>query len=59
MTVDWIPGDLDGSDLVDLADFVDYKQSFGSNHPPADIDNSGLVDLGDFVILKNHFGESR
>ncbi|MBN1257317.1 MAG: DUF362 domain-containing protein [Planctomycetes bacterium] len=59
ITVDWLPGDLDGSDLVDFADFTILKVYYSLNYPPADFDNSGKVDFEDFVILKTYYGESR
>ncbi|MBN1257180.1 MAG: hypothetical protein JXA52_05695 [Planctomycetes bacterium] len=58
--VDWIPGDFDGNNKVDFADFIILK-SFNSDGDKllADVDNNGIVDLADFIYLKTHYGESR
>jgi hypothetical protein len=55
-------GDTVGNDLVvDLSDFLAFKNAFGHNYPNpkydpcADYDRNGQIDLSDFLIFKNAF----
>ncbi|MBN1256229.1 MAG: hypothetical protein JXA52_00835 [Planctomycetes bacterium] len=59
ITVDWIPGDIDGSNKVDFADFNLLKKNYNTDFAPADLDGNGIVDFADFTILKSHYSESR
>jgi hypothetical protein len=50
--------DLDGSNTVDLDDYVVLGSEWYTISPLADIDGSGGVDLDDYVILgKNWYTE--
>ena len=51
-----IPGDFDGNDLVDFADFLMFADAFGGTSAKFDLDGSGLVDFGDFLIFVGNFG---
>ncbi|MBT4502877.1 MAG: hypothetical protein HOC74_34405 [Gemmatimonadetes bacterium] len=51
-----LPGDFDGSGLVDFADFFLFADQFGGTDPVYDIDGSGLVDFADFFLFADQFG---
>lgn len=56
-----IPGDFDGSGMVDLADFGLLKAAFGrvdATRAAGDADGDGDVDLSDFGLLKANLGRS-
>ena len=60
MTVDIVPGDIEGSLLTDIADILDWLNFLGAATtavPPlyADVDGSGLTDIADVnaIILAN------
>lgn len=54
------PGDVNGDDKVDLADFNVLKTHFNGAGllSQGDLDRDGVVDLEDFSLLKDHFGDS-
>ena len=58
-----LPGDFDGSGLVDFADFFLFADHFGRElgeqifDPLFDLDESGAVDFADFFLLADHFGQ--
>ncbi len=58
-----INGDIDGSNVVDTADYTILKAAFGSLpgdsnwNPNADLDGDGAVGLSDFAILKGNLGK--
>ena len=51
-------GDLDGSNSVDLADYLILAAAWSQPDPVADVDGSGLVDLDDYFLLSNRWNES-
>ena len=59
------PGDLNGDDRVDLADFFEFGKDFGLRrgmpgfHPGCDLNGDGIIDLTDFFILVENFGTAR
>ncbi|MBN1257914.1 MAG: surface layer protein B [Planctomycetes bacterium] len=59
LTIDWLPGDVDGNDLIDLADFFILKTYYGTFYSAANIDNLEKVDFADFVIMRTHYGTTR
>ena len=56
--------DFDSSGVVDLADFLQFVNAFGSSDGDAkfeakfDLDGSGTVDLADFLQFVNVFGQT-
>jgi hypothetical protein len=53
-----LPGDYNGDDKVDAADYTIWRDTFNStNDLRADGDASGTVDAGDYDVWKSHFGE--
>ncbi|MEO1129683.1 MAG: S8 family serine peptidase [Planctomycetota bacterium] len=59
------PGDVDGDNDTDLADFTDLASNFGATGLPfgsgqsrslGDLDDDGDVDLQDFTLLSQDFG---
>jgi hypothetical protein len=54
-----LPGDYNGDDMVDAADYTVWRDSLNSTTDlRADGDESGTVDLADFGVWKSHFGTS-
>jgi len=59
-----INGDINGDNVVSLADFGLLKLAYGSSpglpswNPQADLNGDGFVGLADFGIFKQHSGES-
>ena len=51
-------GDLDGSNLVDLADYYRLAASWYLPDPGADINGSGSVDSDDYFIMANRWQQS-
>jgi hypothetical protein len=50
------PGDYDHSGTVDAADYVRWKNAFGStSDQDADGNQNGIVDAGDYTFWRNHF----
>jgi hypothetical protein len=52
-----MPGDFNGDEIVDFADFFLFADAFGGADPKYDMDGSGLVDFGDFFIFADNFGK--
>jgi hypothetical protein len=53
-----LPGDYNGDDIVDAADYTLWRDTLNStNDLRADGDASGTVDAGDYGVWKSHFGE--
>ncbi len=54
-----IPGDYNGDNVVDAADYVVWRQSLGSTTElAADGNNDGVVDQGDYDIWRQDFAQS-
>jgi hypothetical protein len=59
-----IPGDIDGSGVVDIYDAILLSAAFNSQpgspnwNPNADINGDGIVDIYDAIILSSHFGQT-
>lgn len=55
-----LTGDLNGDSTVSLADFIIFRQNFGTSgvNVPGDFNNDGTVNLLDFVIFRSNFGAS-
>jgi hypothetical protein len=56
-----MPGDFNGDDRVDTADYVVYRKSLGQRLSPftlADGNGSGIVDSGDYDVWKANFGKA-
>ncbi len=51
-----MPGDYDGSGLVDEADRLMWRQYFGTTNPQADGNGDGYVDIADYTIWRDHLG---
>ena len=52
-------GDIDGSGVVNFADFLVLSQDFGkSGESTADLDCNGAVEFADFLILSSNFGNN-
>ncbi|MEZ6103807.1 MAG: choice-of-anchor L domain-containing protein [Pirellulaceae bacterium] len=55
----YLPGDYNGNDVVDAADYTVWKDSFGENVDPgtgADGNCNGTVDAADYTVWKDNFG---
>ena len=50
-------GDLDNSNLVDLADYFQLATAWYQPNAAADLDGSGFVDLDDYFLLASHWGD--
>jgi hypothetical protein len=54
-----IPGDVQGDNVIDLADFLTLAANYEVGPPTemrADLNGDGAVDLADFLLLANHYG---
>ncbi len=55
-------GDVDGNNSVNVADFLQLRQAFGSTgylyDPAADLNGDGSVGIADFLILRQNFGRT-
>ena len=54
------PGDFNGDQRVDAADFTVWRDSIGQLVPAglyADGNNNGSIDFGDYNVWKNNFGQ--
>jgi len=55
-------GDINGDNVIDIADFVLLKKAYGKtvveagDYGIADINGDGVIDITDFVNIKKHFG---
>jgi FtsP/CotA-like multicopper oxidase with cupredoxin domain len=48
--------DLNGDGQVNLADFSEFRASFGTNRKDADLNGDGTVNLSDFSLFRSRFG---
>ncbi|MCO6043029.1 hypothetical protein NG895_03845 [Aeoliella sp. ICT_H6.2] len=58
---DLLPGDFNGDGTVDNADYLKWKDDFGSEVIPtsgADGNGNGLVDIADYTIWRNTLGST-
>lgn len=57
-------GDINGSNTINIADFIALRAAFGSSsgsanwNPLADLDGNGSVSVADFLILRKNLGRS-
>jgi hypothetical protein len=51
-----IPGDFNWDDTVDDADFLLWKQEFGTHRPNSDGNADGIVDAADYVVWRKFVG---
>ncbi len=55
-------GDVDGNNSVNVADFLQLRQSFGGSgylyDVAADLNGDGSVGIADFLILRSNFGRT-
>jgi len=55
------PGDYDQSNIVDAADYVSWRKTFGTTGVPAfsgaDGDGDTMIDVDDYNVWRAHFGE--
>jgi len=62
LTYSLINGDINGDNRINLADFAQFRNAFGSGpsnsnwNALADLNGDGHVNLGDFAIFRNNFG---
>ncbi|QDU86972.1 hypothetical protein Pla175_03260 [Pirellulimonas nuda] len=50
-----LPGDYDGSGVVDTGDLTRWREQFGTAGPDADGNGDGLVDAGDYTWWRDHW----
>jgi hypothetical protein len=58
-TVISLPGDFDGNDVVDDADYLVWRANFGATVSPgtsADGTGDGIVDTADFILWRKNLG---
>ncbi|MFO0788304.1 MAG: proprotein convertase P-domain-containing protein [Pirellulales bacterium] len=57
-----LPGDYNGSAVVDASDFVLWRKRLGTPATPAgsgaDGNANGTVDAGDYTVWRSHFGQT-
>jgi len=64
LTFSLVNGDINGDNVVSLADFAALRAAFGSTsvsanwNPAADLNGDGAVSLADFAILRRNFGRT-
>ncbi len=62
---DPIPGDFDGNNIVDLADFLLFATVFGTTETDAafneqmDLVPDGMINIADFLVFAENFGKTR
>jgi len=49
-----VPGDYNGDQLVDQADYEAWRAAFGSNEAAADGNQNGIVDAADYTIWRDN-----
>ncbi|MDE2799746.1 MAG: hypothetical protein OXI94_13880 [Gemmatimonadota bacterium] len=58
------PGDFNGDEMVNFADFLFLASKFGASQgddrydAPVDLDGNGMIDFGDFLLFVNAFATS-
>ena len=50
--------DFDGSGVVDIADFLQFVDAYGTTNEKYDLDGSGTVDIADFLAFVDVFGQT-
>jgi hypothetical protein len=60
LSLSFLIGDYNGDGIVDAADYVVWRKTFGETALllAADGDGSGTVDAGDFDVWRDHFGNT-
>jgi T5SS/PEP-CTERM-associated repeat protein len=55
-----VPGDYNGDGIVNAADYVVWRNTFGQTGPglAADGNNSGTIDADDYTVWRSHFGQT-
>lgn len=55
-----LPGDYNGNNVVDVADYVVWRDSLNQSgqNLPADGDKDGTVDIDDYGVWRSHFGQT-
>ncbi len=51
-----LPGDYDGSTIVDAADYALWRLQFGTAGPEADGNGDGRVDAADYTVWRDNLG---
>ena len=50
--------DFDGSGTVDIADFLQFVNAYGTTNEKYDLDGSGTVDIADFLAFVDLYGQN-
>jgi hypothetical protein len=58
LEIQLLVGDFNFDGKVDIIDFFQFADAFGSADPVFDLSGNGLVDLSDFFIFSDNFGTS-
>ena len=51
----WCDPDFDDNDVVNFSDFIQFRESWGTNNPEKDLNGDGTINFGDFGILISRF----
>ncbi|MEN1678627.1 MAG: hypothetical protein AAGJ46_03485 [Planctomycetota bacterium] len=52
------PGDLDGNGAVEIADYLAWRDNFGTAGPGGDGNADGIVDAADFTLWRDNYAAS-
>ena len=58
VSVNLIPGDINGNGEVDIFDFTTVVEDYGLANSPADFNRNGTVDIYDFTSVVEAFGQT-